>query len=279
MDGFFLIDKQKGESSFDVVRDLRRKIGEKKVGHSGTLDPLATGLLLVAVGEGTKLLEYLIACDKEYEVVAEFGKVSDTFDAEGKIEIVNEEMVVSREELVEVIEQNFFGEIEQVPPKYSALKIKGQRACDIVRKGGEVEMKSRKVQIDEFEIIDFNWPMVSFRVKCGTGTYIRSLIHDLGQKLACGGYVVELRRTRVRDFSVDDASSTLIELEEIAEKFSKMELSDEDFLGLQDGKVLLDKKIEEGEVKMAFYKGKLVGVLKSARDGEGIKFRKMIVRE
>ncbi len=204
MKGFFLIDKESGVTSFDVVRDIRHLTAVKKVGHSGTLDPLATGLLLVAVGEGTKLLEFLIGCTKEYEVLGRFGFKSDTYDAEGSIEEVSSK-VLSRDEIEAVIKANFLGDIEQIPPKYSALKIGGKRAADIMREGGDVEKKARKLHISNFEVLEFDWPVVKFRVSCSSGTYIRSLIHDLGELLEGGAYVEELRRSKIGDFSLADA--------------------------------------------------------------------------
>ena len=283
MKGFFLIDKESGVTSFDVVRDIRRLTGVKKVGHSGTLDPLATGLLLVAVGEGTKLLEFLIGCTKEYEVLGRFGFKSDTYDAEGEIEEVSSK-VLSRDEIEAAIKANFVGEIEQIPPKYSALKIGGKRAADIMREGGDVEMKARKLFISNFEILEFDWPVVKFRVSCSSGTYIRSLIHDLGELLEGGAYVEELRRSKIGDFSLVDAvkidvlnknlEQNLISMENMAKSFSLCELSDVDYQGLKDGKVLLGKKIEQDLPVMAFYKDKLVGILEVI--GGGVKYRKMI---
>jgi tRNA pseudouridine55 synthase len=212
MEGFLLIDKEKGITSFDVVCGVRRKTGVKKVGHGGTLDPLATGLLVVAVGRSfTKKLHTLLKTDKEYEVVGKFGYVSDSYDADGEIKEVNKDFECEKQDIQKMILRKFLGEIEQMPPKYSALKVKGRRACDIVRAGGEVELKSRKIRIDSFEIMDFQWPEVRFRVKCGSGTYIRSLIHDLGQELGCGAYVKELRRTKVGEYSVENA----VKVEEI----------------------------------------------------------------
>lgn len=224
MDGFLLIDKEKGMTSFDVVREVRRIVGEKKVGHSGTLDKAATGLLIMGVGKATKGLTNLIGCDKEYEFRAKFGYVSDTYDALGVIEKTDFEGEIEKSEMEKVMER-FLGEILQMPPKYSALKIGGRRASDIVRSGGEVELKPRKVRIYSFDVIKYDWPLVDFRVKCGSGTYIRSLVYDLGSELGCGGYVVELRRTKIDDFSVSDAcllgglskkvEQRLISLEEI----------------------------------------------------------------
>ena len=285
MKGFFLIDKEKGVTSFDVVRDIRRLLAVKKVGHSGTLDPLATGLLLVAVGEGTKLLEFLIACTKEYEVLGRFGFKSDSYDAEGELEEVSSE-VLSQDEVKAAIKANFLGEIEQIPPKYSALKIGGKRASDIMRSGGDVEMKARKLFISNFEVLEFDWPVVRFRVSCSSGTYIRSLIHDLGELLGVGAYVEELRRSKIGDFSLIDAvkvdglskntEQKLISMEELAKSFAVCDLSDADYEGLKDGKVLLGKKIEQALPVMAFYKDKLVGVLELSGDGKGLKYKKMI---
>lgn len=210
MKGFFLIDKEAGMTSFDVVREVRRRFGVRKVGHGGTLDPLATGLLIVAVGGATKSLGLFLGCNKEYEVVAHFGAVSDTYDREGKISEADSAFSDSfvsfkRDDIEKVAKASFLGRISQIPPKYSALKIGGRRAADIVRSGGDVTMKPRDITIFDFKLLDFNWPEAKFRVKCSSGTYIRSLVHDLGQKLGCGAYVEELRRTKVGDFDVSDA--------------------------------------------------------------------------
>ncbi len=217
MDGFLLIDKEKGRTSFDVVRDVRRKTGERRVGHGGTLDPLATGLLIVAVGKATKLLSNFLGCEKEYEVRARFGFVSDSYDAEGKIEKMSDGKIPMNEIKKEIL-QNFLGKISQCPPKYSALKIKGKRAADIMRAGGDVELKPRNVLIKKFEILDYEWPEVSFRIECGSGTYVRSLVHDLGQKLGVGAYVTQLRRTKVGDFDVREAGVDLIKIEDVANR-------------------------------------------------------------
>lgn len=260
VNGFVLWDKKSGETSFDVVRQVRKLFGVKKVGHTGTLDPLATGLLIVAVGEATKLIEYMMADSKEYEVVAHFGFVSDSFDADGVISEVSAE-VVSRSEIEKAIVANFLGEISQVPPKFSALKIEGKRAYDLARAGTDFEMKARKVLIKEFEVLDFDWPRVGFRVSCGSGTYIRSLVHDLGQVLGVGAYVQELRRTMVGDFSVREASENLIEVGDFAAKFLALfEVSEEELKDLRDGKVVSFGR-EVPELGLAVFCGKVVGVI------------------
>lgn len=273
MKGFLLVDKEKGMTSFDVVRDVRRKFGVKKVGHSGTLDPLATGLLLIAMGEATKLLEYFVGCDKEYEVVGKFGFVSDTFDADGEIVKGLKEKECDRVE-VEAELGAFVGDIEQVPPKYSALKINGKKAYELARAGQDVEMKVRNVRVGKFEILDFNWPEVKFAVQCSSGTYVRSLVHDLGARLGCGAYVQELRRISVGEFNVKDADEEIISIEKMVSGFACLELSDEDFEGLKDGRVLDGRSIE-GEFAVAFYNKKVVGIVENYKGG--IKYRKVIL--
>ena len=297
MRGFVMVDKGMGMTSFDVVYKVRKWANEKRVGHAGTLDPLATGLLIVAVGEATKVLEYLIGFDKEYEVKGLFGAVSDTFDAEGKIEILSEEEMkkykrVTRESFEKNILPKFLGEIEQVPPKYSALKIDGKRAMDMARKGEEFEMKSRKVMIHELEIMEFNWPEVVIRVKCGSGTYIRSLINDMGEELGCGAYVKELRRTKIDRYSVDDANviairrgfdfvnknieQYVVPLEKMLSHWPKIELTDEEFAKLKNGGFVVYKKSELAGVVLAYYKGKVIGLLEKWSAPGTIKFRKQI---
>lgn len=203
MNQILFIDKSKGITSFDVIRRLRNKLGIKKMGHAGTLDPLATGLLIIATGSATKEISKYMNLPKEYEVLIEFGKTSTTYDADGEIS-QGVLMDVGRIEFEDNL-KNFIGEILQTPPIFSAKKIKGVRAYDLARQGKEVKLEPRKVKIDKIEILDFSWPFVKLRVNCGKGTYIRSLAHDIGEKLGCGGYVKELRRTAIGDFKVENA--------------------------------------------------------------------------
>jgi len=206
MENILLIDKPKGITSFDVIRKLRRSMNIRKMGHGGTLDPLATGLMIIGVGAGTKLLTGYIGLDKTYETVIEFGKISDTYDADGKVEEVKSAPQVSRDQVEEILKKDFTGEISQTPPIFSAIKVKGQRAYDLARSGKEVKLEPRKVTIKNIEILKWEWPLVTLKIDCSKGTYIRSIAHDLGQKLGCGGYVKELRRTRIGDFKVEDAT-------------------------------------------------------------------------
>lgn len=197
------IDKPKGITSFDVIRILRRQLGIRKMGHAGTLDPLATGLLIIATGKATKEISKYMGLPKEYEVEIEFGKTSTSYDADGEIS-VGSLRAVSREEFEEILPK-FIGEIEQMPPIYSALKIKGVRAYDLARKGEAVTLMPRKVNVESIKIITWQWPVVSLKINCGKGTYIRSIAHDIGQMLGCGGYVRELRRTAIGEFRVENA--------------------------------------------------------------------------
>lgn len=203
MNQILLIDKPKGITSFDVIRRLRNKLGIKKMGHAGTLDPLATGLLIIATGSATKEISQYMDLPKEYEVLVEFGKTSTTYDADGEISqgVLHN---VSRSEFENIL-KNFIGEIAQMPPIFSAKKIKGVRAYDLARQGKEVKLEPRKVKIDRIEVLNWAWPFVSLRVNCGKGTYIRSLAHDIGERLSCGGYVKELRRTAIGEFKVENA--------------------------------------------------------------------------
>ena len=203
MNQILLIDKPSGITSFDVIRRLRNKLGVRKMGHAGTLDPLATGLLIIAVGFATKEISKYMNLPKEYEVLMEFGKTSTTYDADGEISqgVLRD---VGRDEFEKVLE-NFIGEISQMPPIFSAKKIKGVRAYDLARQGKEVKLEPRMVKIDKIKILEWDWPFVKLRVNCGKGTYIRSLAHDIGEKLGCGGYVKELRRTAIGEFRVENA--------------------------------------------------------------------------
>lgn len=212
--GFLIIDKPKGITSFDVIRRLRKITGIRKIGHAGTLDPLATGVLVLAFSKMTKRLKFLTGLDKEYEAEIKLGAISDTYDAEGKIEekvksqalpIGRQDLKVAGERDIKEVLKTFTGEIKQIPPKYSALKVNGRKACDVMRKGGDIDLKPRDVKIYKIMLLEFSWPILKIRVSCSSGTYIRSLAHDIGQKLGCGAYLNELRRTKVGEFTLDQA--------------------------------------------------------------------------
>ena len=204
MDGFLLINKPKGITSFDVIRKLRKILQTRKIGHAGTLDPMAAGLLIIAIEQGTKLLEYLIKQDKTYLAEITLDSTSDTYDAEGKIQKTDFVGEISQEQ-IEVILKKFTGQIKQIPPQYSALKINGQKACDLARKGEKVKLKSRDITIYSIKIINFKSPLLNLEVSCSSGTYIRSLAHDIGQKLKCGGLLSKLQRTKIGTHDINQS--------------------------------------------------------------------------
>lgn len=206
MEGFLLIDKPTGLTSFDVVRRVRRATGCRKIGHGGTLDPLATGLLPLALGRGTRLLEYLSDGDKEYLATLELGAVTDTQDVEGIVLERREVGDISKEGLESACER-FRGEIDQVPPMYSALKVQGQPLYKLARRGETIERSARRVTIHRLDLLDVNLPLVSLRVRCSKGTYIRTLVHDLGEFLGPGAHLTSLRRTVHGPFRIEDAVS------------------------------------------------------------------------
>jgi tRNA pseudouridine55 synthase len=205
--GFLLIDKPKGITSHDVVDLVRKQTGERRVGHAGTLDPLATGLMIVAVGrENTKQLSRFLKMDKEYEAEIEFGKISKTFDAEGPVEKVETSQRYPKSKEINVaLRSKFTGEIFQTPPAFSAIKVKGKPAYKLARAGKDVKLEARKVVIHKIEILGYTCPILKLRILCSSGTYIRSIAHDLGQELGVGGYLKNLRRTGIGKYSVTDA--------------------------------------------------------------------------
>jgi len=196
-----LIDKPAGWSSFKVVHTIRKTIGVKKVGHSGTLDPMASGLLIICTGKKTKEIKYFLNSDKTYTGVITLGKTSPSMDKESEItaRLIDKKIT---DELIRNTAREFLGEIEQIPPMFSAIKIKGKRLYKLARKGIEIERPSRKVIINSFKINNIMMPDVEFEVNCSKGTYVRVLANDFGEKLGCGGLLSELRRTGIGDLSV-----------------------------------------------------------------------------
>lgn len=209
MDGILLIDKPKGWTSFDVVAKVRgmvrKETGQKKpkIGHTGTLDPLATGLMIVVLGRYTKRAEEFSKLDKVYEVTMRLGQTSATADEEGvKTDVSDREP--SQEEL-EASLKAFVGHIQQVPPAFSAMKINGQRAYKLARAGKEIKLEPRPVVIHSIELTDYTYPEVKFTAHVSSGTYIRSLVVDIGEKLGTGAYMSDLRRTKVGKFTINKA--------------------------------------------------------------------------
>lgn len=201
MDGILLVDKPRGKTSHDVVEEVRRERGERRVGHAGTLDPLATGLLVVGVGKAVRLLEFLQDLEKTYEFAAELGVLTETDDAEGAR--IGTAPVPSREEL-ERAAARFVGEIAQKPPRYAAVKVRGRKLYEYAREGRAVEALERRVRVAELALLEYAPPRARFRVRGSKGLYVRSLARDLG------GHVTELRRTAIGPFRVEDAGPELL---------------------------------------------------------------------
>ncbi len=199
-----LLDKPKGWSSFDVVRKIRRVLSEKKVGHAGTLDPMATGMLICLVGRATRLSDALMGLDKEYEGVIRIGQKTPSYDAETPVVEEADWRHITDVDL-EHQRLRFIGALRQRPPMYSAIHVQGERLYKKARRGETIEVPERDVTVYAFDLLERNGPDVRVRVRCSKGTYIRSLAHDFGMALGVGGHLVELRRTRIGPFRIEDA--------------------------------------------------------------------------
>ncbi len=204
LDGALLVDKPSGPTSHDVVDAIRRKFGIKKVGHCGTLDPNATGLLIIVLGRGTKLSEKLMSDDKVYEGTMKFGEATDSYDADGEITASLPVMPMTLDELNEA-STSFIGDQMQIPPMVSAIKKNGVPLYKLARKGIEVEREPRLVHVYNFRFTAYTEPVGTFKLACTKGTYVRSVAHDLGNKLGCGAHLATLRRSVSGKFDVADA--------------------------------------------------------------------------
>jgi tRNA pseudouridine55 synthase len=203
--GFLIINKPRGITSHDVIKKLREITNIKKIGHSGTLDPLAEGLLILGIGrEFTKKLNTLQKEDKEYIATLKLGEISDTFDKEGRIKKLKIKNIPKKEEIERVL-NTFLGQIEQIPPIFSAKKIGGKKSYQLARKGIIPKLKPQKVNIYEISLLAYDFPLLKIKIKCSHGTYIRSLANDIGEKLGFGAYLEELVRTKIGETSIDDA--------------------------------------------------------------------------
>ncbi|MBP7017895.1 tRNA pseudouridine(55) synthase TruB [Candidatus Saccharibacteria bacterium] len=210
MNGYLLVNKPKSWTSFDVVAKIRniakQASGDKKfkVGHAGTLDPMATGLLIVLLGTATKQQDGFMKLDKTYQAEITFGSSSSTYDAEGELSVIDQSHIYSLEEVGGAVSK-FVGKLEQIPPAHSAIKVDGQRAYKLAREGKKVKLKARNVEIYSSKILDFDWPRLCLETEVSSGTYIRSLANDLGNDLKVGGYLSGLKRSAIGQFSLDDA--------------------------------------------------------------------------
>lgn len=273
--GFLLIDKPSGPSSHDVVAQVRTVLHEPKIGHLGTLDPAAEGLLVLAVGaKALKAVELFSGLSKEYEAVIHLGATSTTYDREGVIERwkpvkgwhAPDEITVRS-----VIATRFIGRIAQVPPAHSAVKIGGERAYRKARQGRGVNIPARSVEITECVITHYDYPMLHLRIACGSGTYIRSLANDLGEVLNCGGYLEKLKRTRVGDWKVEDAVkpalatwTNVLPLKDVLVGFPKVELSDAQAEDVRHGRSIAHEIAPD---TIGWHGGLPIAVMIPCRDG------------
>lgn len=231
--GIINVYKEKGFTSHDVVAKLRGIFKQKKIGHTGTLDPDAEGVLPVCLGKATRVCDLLADKDKEYVTTLLLGKTTDTQDISGTV--LEESQVSCTEEEIKETICGFVGTYSQIPPMYSALKVNGKKLCDLARAGVEVERKPREVKIYSIEILGMDIPRVKMRIHCSKGTYIRTLCHDIGKQAGCGGCMESLLRTRVADFKVRDArrlSEIEAQARSVRDNHADRELSREDFPGL-----------------------------------------------
>ncbi|MFZ0534413.1 MAG: tRNA pseudouridine(55) synthase TruB [Anaerolineales bacterium] len=202
--GVLVVDKPVGLTSHDVVQIIRRGTNIHRAGHTGTLDPRASGVLVVLVGPAVRLSEFVSASDKRYQATVHLGSTTDTFDSEGKITSSGSVENITEEQFEQALQQ-FIGEIQQVPPPYSAIKVQGRKAYEMAREGEEVELKPRTIQVYSLELLEWNPPEAVIDVFCSSGTYVRSLANDLGVALGCGAHLVGLRRTKSGRFTLRDA--------------------------------------------------------------------------
>jgi tRNA pseudouridine55 synthase len=212
--GVLVVDKPIGMTSHDVVQIIRRGTGIRRAGHTGTLDPRASGVLVILIGPAVRLSEFVSASDKRYQATIRMGSTTDTYDAEGSLTDVTSEIKVTEDEFNDILDR-FVGEIEQVPPPYSAVKVKGRKAYEMARRGEEVKLEPRKINVFSLEVLEWAPPEAVIDVFCSSGTYVRSLTNDVGQALGTGAYLVGLRRTKSGRFTLRDA----VPLQRIQEAF------------------------------------------------------------
>ena len=279
INGIINIDKPSGITSMDVVRKIRSASGIKKVGHGGTLDPLATGVIPVAIGKATRLLEYFLMSNKSYIARIHFGGTTDTFDSEGEIISTNVDPPLD----INVIEKtmnSFRGEIEQTPPPFSAIKKNGRRLYELARRGLDTYIEPRNVTVNEIKIINYEPPILDLFIRCGKGFYVRSLANDLGKILGCGGYLNDLKRTSLGNFEISksillakamsaiengDTSKIIQPIETCVGNFKRVNLSPEETTNIKNGQKIpytLDSSIKKGYLASAFSpKGDLAAII------------------
>lgn len=273
--GVLVVDKPVGLTSHDVVQIIRRGTGIRRAGHTGTLDPRASGVLVVLIGPAVRLSEFVSAEDKRYQATIKLGSSTDTYDAEGISSEPEVPVNVSREQFTELL-THFVGEIEQTPPPYSAVKVGGQKAYDLARRGEEVDLAPRIIHVHSLELLEWALPEVVVDVHCSSGTYVRSLAHDIGEELGVGAHLVGLRRTRSGRFTLRDAVSLrrlrdafeggtwaqfLIPASEALADWPAIELDEEMLEKVRNGHRIPAKEGDQGLARAVSQQGDLVAIM------------------
>lgn len=275
LEGVLVVDKPGGMTSHDVVNRVRRVAGTRRVGHAGTLDPLATGVLLVCVGRATRLVEYLVGQPKTYVTTVRLGQATNTYDGDGEV-VVERPFTHITPSLITQSLDSFRGTIQQKPPMYSAIKKDGQPLYKLARQGKEVDVPAREVTIDDLRLLAVNLPEVELTMTCSSGTYVRSLAHDLGEVLGCGGHVVRLRRTAVGDFTVaqaveldsltrDNVGDFLRPMATAVAHLPRLDLGEADVVDMENGRFVPRQSSQpQAELVQVFGEdGRFIGVAKA----------------
>lgn len=291
MDGILLVNKPIGPTTYDLIRQMKRIVKRKmKIGHTGTLDPMAEGLVMICLGKTTRISRYLLGKDKQYRGEITFGVSTDSYDATGEIVKTNDSIKPTLNDIKNVL-KNFIGEINQAPPIYSAKKQNGMKLYKMAHLGiTPDEIRSHKVKVYDFEILDYEYPKLKFTARVGSGTYIRSLANDIGEMLACGGHLSALKRTSIGDFDLKDAVNlsdiedslnpldslinNLISVGEALKDFPAIELSDIDIIK----KILVGTKININEINLSINVGEKI-LLINRHDQRAICFCDVIEKE
>ena len=286
MNGFLNVYKPKGLTSFDVIRFLRKETGIRKIGHIGTLDPAAEGVMVFALNQATKLIEFMMGHYKTYEAEITLGKKSTTYDSEGELtDVCNQKVSI---ENIEKVVSEFVGEIEQTPPIFSAIKINGERAYKKARAGEAVEMKKRKVNVYSIKIISYDYPVLRLLIHCGSGTYIRSIAHDIGNKLKVGAYLSKLVRIAIDNFRIEEScrlddikengfEKYLLPLKRGVYNMKSILLTQQEYDNLKYGRFIQKELLKGVDIYSAIFNNKLVGIVERVGSTRNIKFKKQII--
>ena len=273
--GVLVVDKPIGLTSHDVVQIVRKGTNIRRAGHTGTLDPRASGVLVILIGPAVRLSEYVSASDKRYQAVVRLGASTDTYDADGRILSTSPIDKITEEQFEDAL-TNFVGEIEQIPPPYSAIKIKGRKAYEMAREGEEVDLAPRRINVYSLELLEWAPPEAVIDVYCSSGTYVRSLAHDLGEKLGVGAHLIGLRRTKSGRFTLRDAVPLrklreafedgtwyqyLIPAAEALSDWPAIDLTQEQMDALRHGHRIAAEEGEEGMVRGVSDQGELVALM------------------